>query len=237
MNFLSLVKEYSPVQMRDFFSENMHIVQAISNFIELELEEDRPICPDISQILSCLHLVSMDRTSLLPHSIKVVMILQDPYPRLEDAHGVAMSTLNGQVPMSLRNVYKVLKKYKPDIPKMTSGDIRGWCTQGVLLWNAALTTTVGTSGQHHDQWSLFTTQFVKWLSSTFPFLIFVMFGRQSQGYKGDIDQSKHYIICTSHPVARDPHNTFLESDIFTEINEVLEGNMREPVKWEDYSYI
>lgn len=237
MSFKELVRKYHPVSMKNFFIENDHIIEAVSNFLDSEIEDDKIICPDISQILSCLYIVSMDKHLIFPNSLKVVFLLQDPYKYRRQAHGVAMSTLNGEVPVSLRNVQKVLKKYKEDFPKITNGDIRGWCTQGVLLWNAALTTIEGQSRCHYEEWTLFTTQFIRWLSAEFNGLVFVLFGRDSQNYKGDIDQSKHYVLCTSHPVARDPHNIFLESSIFNDINEILANNHRETIKWEEYSYV
>jgi uracil-DNA glycosylase len=180
MNFKTMIDMYSPVLMKKFFKDNKHIIRSLSNFIESEEEKDVVLCPDMSLIFSCLYLVSMDRGLLLPNSLKVVFLLQDPYKYRTQAHGVAMSTLNGEVPVSLRNVNKVLKNYKEDFPKFKNGDIRGWCTQGVLLWNAALTTREGESRCHNEEWALFTSQFIKWLSSEFKGLVFVLFGRTAK---------------------------------------------------------
>lgn len=236
MNLVEYVEQYAPVQMRKFFSDNMHIIEAISEFLESERDSDIRITPDISQIFSSLHLISMDREGLLSNSLKVVICLQDPYQQ-GCAHGVAMSTLNGEITVSLRNVYRVLKSYKKDIPKFTSGDIRGWCTQGVLLWNAALTTRLGTSKAHTKEWSIFTYNFIRWLSTEFKFLVFVLLGADAKAYQRDIDLSRHVVLTTSHPVARENSNTFLTSDIFTKVNEVLVFMEREPVRWEEYSYV
>lgn len=237
MNLIDYVTNHSPPMMKDFFDQNIHIIEGISRFIEEEnKQEDVEVTPYVPQIFSSLHLVSMDREGLLPNSLKVVIMLQDPYQQ-GCACGVAMSTLDGSVPVSLRNVNKVLRQYKSDIPKFSNGDIRGWCTQGVLLWNAALTTRLGKSKMHTQEWNIFSQRFVKYLSSNFRFLVFVLLGADAKAYTNYIDQSNHCILTTSHPVARDISNTFLTSDIFTKINEALISMNVEPIRWEDYSYI
>lgn len=225
---------HSPPQMVKFFSSNRHILEGVSRFLEKEREE-RDITPPISQIFSSLHLISMDRESLLPNSLRVVIILQDPYTRGE-AHGVAMSTIDGSVPMTLKNVNRCLRSYKPGIPRFTDGDIRGWCSQGVLLWNAALTTRIGESKAHTNEWTVFNSVFIKYLSSNFKFLVFVLLGSDARSMIGLIDQSVHVVLTAPHPVARG-NNTFAESDIFTKVNEALIAAHRLPIQWESWSYV
>jgi len=225
------VDTYIPYTLRPFFSKIPHIVKGISIFLENEEE----VTPPIELIFSSLHLVSFDPHGFLPNTLRVVFVLQDPYPQPGYAHGVAMSVRDGTIPMSLHNVEKVLKKSYPTF-SLVNGDIRGLCCQGVLLWNTTLTTRVGKSRSHVSEWRDFNDLFIKHISNTFDFLVFVLFGGDARKLKGLIDMSKHVVMETSHPVARHPHNTFLDTNIFEEINEVLVDNRYDPIQWDDINY-
>jgi uracil DNA glycosylase len=120
------------------------------------------------------------------------------------------------------------------------GDIRGWLAgQGVLFLNVAHTTLEGNTDRikpHVEDWSLYTEAFIKWLSQTFPFLVFAFFGREAQEYAWYVSATKHTVIKTSHPADRGYGSGFGESDIFNEVNDALIRNLRDPIKWEKYSY-
>jgi len=228
------VSEYIPHTLRPFFSQIPHIIKGISLFLEKENTETE-VTPPIELIFSSLHLISFDPKGFLPNTLRVVFVLQDPYPQSGYAHGVAMSVRDGSIPMSLRNVEKVLKKSYPTF-SLVNGDIRGWCCQGVLLWNTTLTTRVGVSRSHVCEWRDFNDLFIKYISTTFDFLVFVLFGSDARRLKGLIDVTKHVIIETSHPVARHPHNTFLDTNIFEDINCALVENRYDPIQWDDIHY-
>lgn len=230
----------------------MHIVDGISNFLEIEDDDGKKITPRIEMIFSTFYLVSMDPYDLYPNSLKVVFLFQDSYPTPGAACGVATATLNGVIQPTLKNLYTRMKDtYQPKkkiisddkeievdipIPYLIDGDIRGWCTQGVLMWNAAMTTREREVGAHLEEWSLFSQQMMKWMSETFPFIVFVLFGKKAQMYKKYIDVSKHHIIETSHPSALGARYGFNTCDIFNEVNESLIENKRYPIQWEKYQY-
>lgn len=274
MKFEELVRSYAPVLLKKFMHDNWHIIEGISNFLESEQEESkkgRPkITPRIELLLSAFHLVSFDPYGLLPNSLKVVFLFQDPYPTPNLACGVATCTLNGYPQLTLTNIFKRLSetyripyqavdkikekvqgedgkeveiekeiavtKYK-DMPPLVGGDIRGWCTQGILMWNTALTTREHEMEAHISEWSLFTDQMIKWMSDTFPFLIFVCLGKKAQLYQKHINASKHIVLASSHPAGRGYNYGFNKCDIFNEINTELKKNLREPIQWEDYKYV
>lgn len=254
MNLIDLARNYAPFFMKEFFRENSHIVQGISNFLECE-EEDATnglkgkITPRIEMVFSTFHLVSMDPYDLFPNSLKVVFMFQDTYPTPGCACGVATATLNGRVQPTLSNMFKRLHEtYKPTviagdgsivdkpIPPLQNGDIRGWCSQGVLMYNAALSTREKETEAHMEEWSIFTSQLLKWISETFPFVVFVFFGKKAQGFSKFINPSKHVILTTSHPSGLGFHHGFNNCDIYNEVNMALTEHKRNPIRWEDYKY-
>lgn len=86
----------------------------------------------------------------------VIIIGMDPYPNVEDAHGLAFSSMANKTPASLKNIFKCLIKRQllPDMP--STNDLTPWAKQGVLLLNSALCTTPGKAGAYLNQWLPFT---------------------------------------------------------------------------------
>ena len=65
--------------------------------------ENKQIFPPFNQIFNALNLTSLDK-------IKVIIVGQDPYHGLGQAHGLAFSVSEGvKIPPSLLNIYKELK--------------------------------------------------------------------------------------------------------------------------------
>ncbi|MEK7100622.1 MAG: uracil-DNA glycosylase, partial [Patescibacteria group bacterium] len=74
------------------------------------------------------------------NDVRVVILGQDPYHGIGQAHGLSFSVVEGvRNPPSLQNIYKELES-DLGIPVDTkSGDLTRWAKQGVLLLNATLT--------------------------------------------------------------------------------------------------
>lgn len=240
MEFIELFNLHCPSGLESFFEQNKYIIEGISNFLELKTKEGALITPKVNVVLSAFNFVSLDPGGILPNSVKVVFLFQDPYPKPGAACGIATCTLNGFAQPTYKNMFKRLREtYEPmkDLKdKDINGDLRSWCTQGVLMLNAALTTEEYEYLAHEDEWRLFTKQLIKWLSDTFPFLVFVLFGRKAQMYSKSISGTKHIVISTSHPADRGYESGFGTSNIFNEVNEHLINYKYDPIRWEDYKY-
>lgn len=218
--------------MDEFLDNNDHLIEAIANYME---HEDN-VTPSSRDVWNALHLVSFDRLDLFPNSLKVVIMLQDPYPKPGAAMGVAMATTNGTIQQTLSNFHKRMRE-TVGVERLRSGDIRGLALQGVLMMNASFTTLNNKINAHVDAWSIFTRQLVNWLTETFPFLIFVFLGRKAAEYADMVtDRDKHPVITTSHPSGLGYFHGFHECDIFNEINEHLVRHHRDPIDWNDIYY-
>ena len=94
-----------------------------------------------AQVFRALQLTPLAQT-------RVLILGQDPYHGPEQAEGLAFSVPPGQrVPPSLRNIFKELQR-DLGLPMPTSGSLRPWARQGVLLLNATLTVEDGQPGSH-----------------------------------------------------------------------------------------
>jgi uracil-DNA glycosylase len=84
-------------------------------------------------------------------SVKVLLIGQDPYPTKDVACGLAFAVSDtSKQPQSLKNL---MKELATDLPKVSnSGRLDRWSSQGVMLLNSALTTTIGAPGAHAKIW-------------------------------------------------------------------------------------
>jgi uracil-DNA glycosylase len=112
-----------------------------------------------------------------PLDLKVVIIGQDPYHGVNQAHGLSFSVQEGvKKPPSLVNIYKELKADLGDgfdIPD--HGNLEGWARQGVLLLNASLTVIQAKPNSHAKYgWMNFTDAIIRELNRSHPGLVFML---------------------------------------------------------------
>ena len=82
------------------------------------------------------------------HSVRAVILGQDPYHGPGQAEGLAFSVRAGvKLPPSLRNIFKELG-CAADEPQPPTGSLVDWARRGVLLLNASLTVEDGQPGSH-----------------------------------------------------------------------------------------
>lgn len=249
LTLLEIITKHTPANLDDFVEQNIHIIDSISNYLENEKKEGNRQTPHNKLVFTGLQMISFDKEGLFQNSLKVVICLQDPYPT-DAACGICMASIHKPVQKSLNIFYKRIRDtYKVKDPEnnqyceedgtlkpITNGDVRGWCSQGILMYNTSLTTKMGETRSHVQAWSQFTQVFIKYLSEKFPFLVFVMLGKDAQICEKYINKNKHTCILSSHPASRDLTTGFHICDIFNQINEILESHMREPIAWEQCYY-
>ena len=124
----------------------------------LDLYNKKTIFPPKEDIFNALKLTDYN-------NVKVVIIGQDPYHGIGEAHGLSFSVLDGvKIPPSLQNIYKELYDDLGVEPKKT-GNLTGWAKQGVLLLNAVLTVEKDKASSHKGiGWELFTDYIIKLLN-------------------------------------------------------------------------
>lgn len=171
--------------------------------------------------------------SLCPFDqVRVVILGQDPYHGVGQAHGLCFSVPeNIQVPPSLQNIYKEIQSdVGGEIPK--HGNLEHWARQGVLLLNATLTVRAHVAGSHqHKGWENFTDTVIQAISEKKENIVFLLWGNYARAKRALIDPGKHCILESSHPSPFSAHNGFFGNKHFSQTNEYLAQHGKKPIFW------
>ena len=176
---------------------------------------------------------------------KVVLLGQDPYPRVVmrkqsdgkmmrvfHAHGLSFSVPAelDVLPPSLDNMFKELQT--DCMVKRTNTDLTDWAQQGVLLLNTALTTIADKTKAHSEMWSTWTDMMIRRISSECEDVVFILLGSDAKSKDGLIDRNRgHCVISAGHPSSNNVSVPFFTSKIFSRTNEALDGKNKRPIAW------
>lgn len=183
------------------------------------------IFPSMYDIFNALKYTSYANT-------RVVILGQDPYHEVGQAHGLSFSVQRGiKIPPSLVNIYKELNSdIGMKIP--SHGELTSWATQGVLLLNATLTVRQGQANSHKDiGWAIFTDAIIKKLDLQDNPMVFILWGANARSKKKYITNKNHLIIESAHPSPLSAYNGFFGSKPFSRANEFLAKNGITPIDW------
>jgi uracil-DNA glycosylase len=196
--------------------------------LESFIQSDRlksTVFPKEIDVFKAFELTSLDK-------LKVVIIGQDPYHKVNQAHGLSFSVNTGiKTPPSLVNVYKELQT-DLNIPMANHGNLTGWAKQGVLLLNATLTVREGQPGSHqHQGWEKFTDEVITYISENKDGVVFLLWGNFAKSKKDIINASKHLILEAAHPspLAR---GAFFGCKHFSQTNAYLISKNKTPIEWD-----
>jgi uracil-DNA glycosylase len=168
--------------------------------------------------------------SINPKEVRVVIVGQDPYPKNEDAVGLAFSVSKNRknLPGSLRNIKKELES-DVGIPFNSNGDLTPWVNQGVMLLNRILTTKSGESLSHKGiGWEDFTNRVISRLAE--ENVIFILWGRNAEALANLIPESK--VIKGVHPSPLSANRGFFGSKPFTQVNSKLQFLGQKSINWQ-----
>lgn len=202
-------------------------MKALKAFLLEEKEKGHTIYPKGADIFNALNHTPFDK-------VKVVILGQDPYHGVGQAHGLSFSVQKGMtIPPSLKNIYKELAEDIPGFVIPGHGNLTQWADQGILLLNATLTVRAQTAGSHQGKgWETFTDKIITELSAQREGLIFILWGRYAQNKKALIDESKHTILMAAHPSPFSAYNGFFGSKPFSKTNEKLVAEGKSPIDWQ-----
>jgi uracil-DNA glycosylase len=164
--------------------------------------------------------------------VKVLLLGQDPYHDVGQAHGLCFSVKPPvKPPPSLVNMFKELKAdLGCKVPN--HGSLEGWAKQGVMLLNAVLTVRAHEPASHANQgWETFTDAVIKALSAREKPLVFALWGGYAQKKEKLIDATRHKVLKTAHPSPLSAKK-FLGSKPFSAINQALKDLGQEPIDWQ-----
>lgn len=183
------------------------------------------IFPDYSNIFNAYALTPL-------HEVKVVILGQDPYHGVHQAHGLSFSVLPPTLPPpSLRNMFKELYS-DLGIPIPKEGNLTPWAQQGVFLLNAVLTVEKAKANAHKNWgWEKFTKKTIELISDHQENVVFILWGSYAQKLKRHINSVKHHIIESPHPSPLSSYRGFFGSKPYSKTNTYLIKNEKKPINW------
>lgn len=164
--------------------------------------------------------------------VKVVILGQDPYHGIGQAHGLCFSVNDGvEFPPSLVNIFKEIER-DLSIPIPSSGNLIRWAQQGVLLLNATLTVEAHKAGSHQGKgWETFTDSVIRILSEKKENLVFMLWGSYAQQKGAFIDTTRHLVLKSVHPSPLSAYRGYIGCGHFSAANEFLLSKEKMPVQW------
>ena len=165
--------------------------------------------------------------------VKVVIIGQDPYHEVGQAHGLSFSVKKGiDIPPSLMNIYKELHDdIGFSIPN--HGYLESWARQGVLLLNNVLTVRKGEANSHKGcGWEIFTDEVIRKLNNHEKPIVFMLWGSNAQAKEHLITNPKHLILKSVHPSPLSAYRGFFGCKHFSQANMYLRQTGQTPINWE-----
>ena len=133
------------------------------------------VYPPADDIFNAMHFTPLDK-------VKVLILGQDPYHNVNQAHGLSFSVLPSQkdIPPSLQNIYKELHDdLGCDIPN--NGYLKKWADQGVLLLNTVLTVRAHQANSHQGHgWEKFTDAIIEAVNEQDRPIVYMLWGRSEE---------------------------------------------------------
>lgn len=199
--------------------------QKLRNFLKKEYTTQK-IHPDMYHIYEALELTPYEK-------VKVVILGQDPYHGVNQAHGLSFSVQPGvKIPPSLNNIYKELQS-DLGISPVKHGNLVSWAKQGVLLLNTVLTVREGQAYSHRGKgWEILTDKIIEKLNEREKPIVFILWGKPAQEKMKMIDKSRHIILTSAHPSPLSAHRGFLGSKPFSKTNDALMASGETPIDWQ-----
>lgn len=217
-----IANDWLPVLEPEFKKE---YYKQLFYFVKKEYET-RQIFPPAEDIFNAFHATPF-------HKVKVLLLGQDPYHNIGQAHGMSFSVLPGQeTPPSLQNIYKELETdcncYIPN-----NGYLKKWAEQGVLLLNTVLTVRAHQANSHRQKgWEEFTDAVIRAVNEIDRPIVYLLWGRPAGEKAKILNNPKHLVLTAPHPSPLSAYRGFFGCKHFSKANEFLIKNGLEPIDWQ-----
>lgn len=230
-------------KFKEFFHESWHskmkpfieseACDNIYKHLKAESKRGKKIAPLSSVTYRCFQETPLDE-------LKVVMIGMCPYHTFYNGQPVADGLLMG---------CSVTGKLQPSLDKFYDGievdvynglslnhtknpDVAYLAKQGVLMYNAALTTEMNKAGSHIDLWEPFTKYLLEDVISTTGVPI-IFLGKDAARYAKYVPPFSWTFTLTHPASAAYKQSDWDTEGAFTKVNKVLKDNNNFTIEWLD----
>lgn len=203
--------------------------QYYRNLFEFVKEEYSRVAvyPPADDIFNAFHFTPLSE-------VKVLILGQDPYHNVHQAHGLSFSVPPDQqeIPPSLQNIYKELQDdLGCSIP--SHGYLKKWADQGVLLLNTVLTVRAHQAGSHQGKgWEQFTDAVIQAVNAQDRPVVYLLWGKPAQSKARMLTNPKHLVLKAPHPSPLSAYRGFFGCKHFSKTNEFLQEHGIEPIDWQ-----
>ena len=167
------------------------------------------VYPPAEDIFNAFHFTPLSE-------VKVLLLGQDPYHNVNQAHGLSFSVLPEQKEIAPNNGY--LKK---------------WADQGVLLLNTVLTVRAHQANSHQGRgWEQFTDAVIQAVNAQDRPIVYLLWGRPAQSKIPMLTNPKHLILTAPHPSPLSAYRGFFGCRHFSKANAFLEEHGIAPIDWQ-----
>ena len=209
-----LKKEFSKPYYKDLFE-----------FVKNEYSTT-VVYPPADDIFNAFHFTPLK-------DVKVLLLGQDPYHNVHQAHGLSFSVLPGNdIPPSLKNIYQELHDdlgcYIPN-----NGYLKKWADQGVLLLNTVLTVRAHQANSHQGKgWEQFTDAVIEAVNAQDRPIVIFLWGAPAGRKAKMLTNPKQLVLKAPHPSPLSAYRGFFGCKHFSKANEFLKANGVEPIDWQ-----
>ena len=166
--------------------------QQLRRFLAYEYKT-RTIYPNMYDIFNALKYTAYA-------DVKAVILGQDPYHGVNQAHGLCFSVQQGITPPpSLVNIFQELHEdLGCTIPN--HGNLSAWAKQGVLMLNTVLTVRHGTANSHQGKgWEQLTDKIISLIDQKQEPVVFLLWGRNAKAKMSLLHNTNHRVFTSAQP--------------------------------------
>ena len=228
---------------KDQFHESWHVKMQpfiesdacddIYKYLKAESKRGKKIAPLSSAVYRCFRETTYD-------NLKVVMIGMCPYHTFLNgmpvADGLLMGcSITGKLQPSLEKFYDGVEKELHDglnLNYTKNPDVAYLANQGVLMFNAALTTEMNKAGSHIELWEPFTKYVLEEVIT--PTGVPVVFlGKDASKYEKYTNPFSWNFSLTHPASAAYKQSDWDTEGVFGKVNKVLKDNNNFTIEWLD----
>ncbi len=214
-------KAWQPLLCEEF---SKPYFEELSRFVEAEYATQE-VFPAREDLFRALELVA-------PQDVKVVIMGQDPYHDVGQAHGLAFSVRDGvKFPPSLRNILREVQEDSGGVIT-ASGSLERWAEQGVLLLNAVFTVRAHSAASHAKRgWERFTDAVVAAVAQNREGVVYMLWGSHAHKKGAVVSEDKNLVLKSVHPSPLSVYRGFSGCKHFSKANDYLVQRGESPINW------